>query len=174
MELKRLEPDDPRPPFSCGDPDIDEFFSADSRVGGQELLCVTYAFMNPETGEVVGFFSVSNDSIKKEDVPNSARKRWLRRVPHEKQYSSMPTAKIGRLGVSLVAQKSGVGTKILDFLKAWFTHENKTGCRFLVVDAYKKNEILNFYKKNGFEFLSSEDAGESTRIMYFDLKTFRP
>jgi hypothetical protein len=52
----------------------------------------------------------------------------------------MPAVKIGRLGVAHASQRDGTGTQVLDFLKMWFTVGNKTGCRFIVVDAY------NFFK----------------------------
>lgn len=74
------------------------------------------------------------------------------------------------------------GSQLLGFIKDWFRAEdNKTGCRFLVVDAYNLPQTLNFYTKNGFKFLHKDDAEEksyyhvcddfiSTRLMYFDLK----
>lgn len=37
------------------------------------------------------------------------------------------------------------------FIKDWFRHEdNKTGCRFIVVDAYNEDKVLTYYDKNGF------------------------
>lgn len=173
MKLKRFEPDDPRFPFCCGDNDIDEFFAVDSILGGKELMSVTYAFLHEDDDRVLGFFSVSNDAIKKEDCPRSAFERVANLVTREKRYSSMPATKIGRLGISQTEQRSGLGTAILDYLKAWFTIGNKTGCRFLIVDAYNQEIIQNFYKKNGFLFLTGTDENAITRIMYFDLKTFR-
>lgn len=85
----------------------------------------------------------------------------------------MPAAKIGRLGVSQELKRNGIGSQLLDFLKGWFTIGNKTGCRFLVVDAYNNETITGFYKKNGFKFLTSKDEEDNTRLMYFDLITFR-
>ncbi len=54
-------------------------------------------------------------------------------------------------------------------MKNWFTTNSKTGCRFLTVDAYNNPDTLNFYKKNDFEFFTSDDENDSTRAMYFDL-----
>ena len=65
-------------------------------------------------------------------------------------------------------------------IKSWFVVSNKTGCRFLIVDAYNDRNTLNYYESNLFstenqEYLSSfreeETQGESlkTRLMYFDL-----
>ncbi|VAW70858.1 hypothetical protein MNBD_GAMMA10-395, partial [hydrothermal vent metagenome] len=50
--------------------------------------------------------------------------------------------------------------------------DNKTGCRFIVVDAYNKPEVIRFYKRNGFDFLHNGDKKEDTRIMIFDLIFF--
>src|SRR5690606_7154883 len=114
-----------------------------------------------------------NDSIRKEDVPRrSELRRFFRFVPREKQYSSMPAAKIGRLGVAKRHQGNGHGREILDFLKISFTTENKTGCRFLVVDAYNKPDVIAFYQRKGFVVLTDEDEEEHTRVMYFDLMPF--
>ena len=70
----------------------------------------------------------------------------------------------------------------MSFIKSWFVEpNNKTGCRFVLVDAYNDEIPLKFYKKNGFtEIFSSEDEERSfleisgteklnTRLLYFDL-----
>ena len=45
--------------------------------------------------------------------------------------------------------------------------ENKTGCRFLTVDAYAA--AVPFYEKNWFIPLNNEDVDSATRLLYFDL-----
>jgi hypothetical protein len=66
----------------------------------------------------------------------------------------------------------GIGTYILNWLKTFFTTDNRTGCRFLTVDAYNQPRILKFYKTNEFDFLHEKDKEDRTRIMYYDLKRF--
>jgi hypothetical protein len=61
---------------------------------------------------------------------------------------------------------------MLDIIKMSFTTKNKTGCRYLLVDAYDQDWVTNFYQKNGFLFLTGNDEKEETRIMYFDLAIF--
>ncbi len=112
MELKRLDPGDPRPEFSCGDEDLDEFYAKDSVEGGKCLMCVTYALI--DDNEVVAFFSLSNDAIRKESFSRSAYERLLKMLPRPKRYRSIPAAKIGRLGTRSDIQSSGMGTKVLD------------------------------------------------------------
>ena len=169
MLLRRLEPGDARPEFCCGDSDLNEFYFKDSIEGAKELLSVTYVFCDEESGKVQAFFSVSNDSVARTLLSN----RFLRFIPRPKRYRSWPATKIGRFGICKDSQGKGIGSVVMNYLKVSFTHNNKTGCRFLVVDAYNKAPVVHFYQKNGFEFLPGDEAGD-TRLMYFDLKTFRP
>lgn len=177
MLLKRLDPLDPRQPFSCADADLDEFYLRDSIDGGHELMAVTYTMEDENSGEILAFFCVSNDAIKKELVQSTYR-RLTRALPQRKRYASMPAVKIGRLGVSSTSQGNGVGKMVLDFIKGWFTEGNKTGCRFITVDAYNTPQVISFYRRNGFDFLTEEKVDKfgnapKTRIMYFDLIKFR-
>lgn len=39
--------------------------------------------------------------------------------------------------------------QVIEYIASWFVHpDNKTGCRFIVVDAYNKENVLHFYEKN--------------------------
>ena len=68
----------------------------------------------------------------------------------------------------------------MDFIKAWFIDpHNKTGCRFIIVDAYNEEIPLSYYTKNGFQYMFSTEKQESeytnkgtsvklnTRLMFF-------
>lgn len=95
---------------------------------------------------------------------------------------SYPAVLIGRLGVAQSFEGKGVGKELMNFIKAWFIDgANKTGCRFVVVDAYNRPKILLYYQKNGYKPLfdseqeekeysaiQSEDQLE-TRLFFFDL-----
>ena len=80
---------------------------------------------------------------------------------------SYPAAKIGRLAVHTSTKGKNVGSTLLDFIKRYFTIDNKTGCRFITVDAYAA--AIPFYFRNGFVPLNEEDKDEPTRLLYFDL-----
>jgi len=167
--LVRLDTEDDRSAaFDCGDDDLNEFFFSDSRLANSELVAVTYAWI--DNGKTLAYFSVSNDAIKRELLTGSAFKRVTRHLDRDKRYSTLPAVKIGRLAVDKTAQTNGLGTKILDFIKYWFTSANKTGCRFVVVDAYNNPKTIRFYQKNGFQFLLDSDKTNKTRLMFFDLK----
>ena len=67
-------------------------------------------------------------------------------------------------------QGKNIGTHALNIAKKLFTTENRTGCRFLTVDAYNKQPVLKFYEKNGFSPFNEKDANKDTRSLFFDLK----
>ncbi|HDL01070.1 MAG TPA: GNAT family N-acetyltransferase [candidate division Zixibacteria bacterium] len=169
--LQRLESGDTRPSFDCGDSDLNEFFAVDSKIAGNELMSVTY--IAEIDRKAAAYFSLSNDAIKRELVPKSVLRRIFKKIPQPKRYKSMPAVKIGRLATCVEMQCKNIGTDILDYLKVWFTDGNKTGCRFIVVDAYNTSRAIKFYTDNGFDFLMLEDESDETRLMYFDLIKFR-
>lgn len=173
-------------PFSCGEEDLDEFFREDSFYYKEEMLGKTYCFVTttkPYT--IVSLFTLANDSIKTTHFEKSTTNRLNRSIPNQKRGRSYPATLIGRLGVNKQFQGRGwhIGTQVIDILKDWFRDEdNKTGCRFLVVDAYNTQGTLEFYKKNGFKFLHKDEQEEReynnftndeplhTRLMRYDLK----
>ncbi len=172
--------------FHCDDTDLDEFFSKDAFLYEDELLGKTYAWINSQQPQqIIALITLANDSIKAKQIASSARNRLQRYITNAKRGRSYPAVLIGRLGVASNYRGKGlnIGSQILGFLKDWFrSNDNKTGCRFLVVDAYNNPKTLHFYEKNGFKPLyKSEDEERdffglnandvlSTRFYYFDLK----
>lgn len=173
-------------PFSCEDCDLDEFFSKDALLYEKELLGKTYAWIDTASPtEIIGLITLANDSVKAKFIANSARNRLQRSITNAKRGLNYPAVLIGRLGVSSAYRGRGlnIGSQILDFIKGWFrTFDNKTGCRFIVVDAYNNDKTLHFYEKNGFKLLYKTEQEERdfleleneeplmTRFMFFDLK----
>jgi hypothetical protein len=156
--------------FDCGDTDLNDFIKNDALQYQSQLLTKTYLFSEKE--EVIAFFSVSNDSLKDNDF-----EKWnnlSRKVPNRKRRKDYPAVKIGRLGVNSKFKGKQLGTQILFFIKNWFTTENKTGCRFVLVDAYNSPEVIKFYEKNDFTLLTEKDQNKKTRLMYFDLIRMLP
>ena len=77
-----------------------------------------------------------------------------------------------RLATDKRYRGSGIGAMLVNMIIASYKNENRAGCRFITVDAYA--DALNFYFKQGFLPLSKEDEGADTRLLYFDLESFRP
>ena len=155
--------------FDCGDDDLNDFILHDALPYRRERLAVTYVFVEKyDRSSVAAFFCLSNDRISLTDFDNKSRyNRFSRRFNNSKRLRSYPAVKIGRLGVARAMKGMNVGSILLTFIKRYFAGDNKTGCRFITVDAYAA--AIPFYLKNGFVPLNEEDMGEATCLLYFDL-----
>ena len=174
------------PAFDCGDEDLNAFFHEDAFNYDAQLLGRSYCFLSALEGDIAAVFTLSNSAIRVAELPNNAKRRLVKLIPWVKQGRNYPAVLIGRLGVSRKYRNQKIGSQIIDFIKAWFlSGHNKTGCRFIVVDAYHKEDVLHFYSNanNKFSFLFKEESQEKlynsipadenlkTRQMYFDLAT---
>ena len=155
--------------FSCGDQDLDDFILNDAPLYSSALLAVTYVIERNTDKEVVAYFSLANDRIAIKDFPSNTEFNKFRkyRFVNDKRLTNYPSVKLCRFAISTSAKGQHLGSILLDFMKWYFVSDNKTGCRFLTVDAYRTAEP--FYQKNGFLYLSSEDTGKATRLMFYDL-----
>lgn len=178
-------------PFKCGetegDQDLEDFFHNTAMLYAKERLGKTYCFVNNdgEYAEIVAFFTVSNDSVKTSFIPKPSVNKVQRSIPGQKHLRTYPAVLLGRLGVNLKYQGPDffIGQQVINFIKTWFVEEdNKTGCRFLVVDAYNQSKVLNFYERNKFKYLYATEEQEReeqhfpvgvdsiyTRLMFLDL-----
>ena len=151
--------------FTCKDEDITEFFTHDYADYAYQLLGKSYCFVKPDTSEIVCAFTVANSSVKVDSLPS-----------------------VRQLAVSDLFSGQHIGDELLDFIKSWFIDPlNKTGCRYVIVDAVNHPKVFDYYQRNGFKFLFSSDEEEwvflhnkgqepttpvepmRTRLMYFDL-----
>lgn len=124
-------------------------------------------------------------------MPKSKRNKLNRKIPFSKQRSQYPAVLVAQLAIFDEFVGLHLGKEVLDMIKAWFIDPlNKTGCRYLVVDAVNTPKVLQFYRDNGFDFIFSSDEEEmqylsqavcaedgnifrETRLMVFDLITIR-
>lgn len=169
--------------FSCGDKDLDEFFTNDCFYFTKQLLGKTYCYrLNEDPSKVVCAFTLANAGIRVNDLPNSRKKKIETNIPHVKVMKDYPAVLVARLGVSKHFRSLHIGSDILSYIKLWFLDPyNKTGCRFMIVDAYNEPTTIAFYEQNGFNTVFSTEQQEkdyrhlesdiplSTRLMYYDL-----
>lgn len=149
--IKKLSPHENRKPFDCGDTDLNDFFLNDSAGHALQLLSVTYVL--EDNKETIAFFSVLNDRIQKDDRTKGAFRRIRKTLPPGKHYGSYPAVKVGRFGVDKSHQRLKTGTDVMNYIKILFVDkQQKTGCRFITVDAYNNDCVIMFYEKNGFKF----------------------
>ena len=137
----------------------------------EHKIAVNYACVDVEdASKVYAYCSLANDKVAITDFKDKAEFNRFRKkqgFPNEKRLKSYPAVKLCRLGVDESAKGCQIGTTVLNYIKALFVFDNKTGCRFLTVDAYLN--AVPFYEKNGFRFMNAEDDDPHTRLMYYDL-----
>lgn len=169
--------------FSCGDSDLDEFFTRDCFAYAKELLGKTYCYkLDEDSHKVVCAFTLANAGVRVSDLPNARKKKVESKIPHIKALKDYPAVLLARLGVSKDFRSLSIGSDVIEFVKLWFLDSyNKTGCRFLIVDAYNSPATLAFYEKNDFKMVFSSEQQEkdyrhldsgtalSTRLMFYDL-----
>ena len=174
--------------FTCKDEEITEFFTQDYADYAYQLLGKSYCFVKPNTSEIVCAFTVANSSVKVDSLPSNLRNKLNRKIPNAKRRPQYPAVLVGQLAVSDLFSGHHVGDELLDFIKSWFIDPlNKTGCRYVIVDAVNHPKVFEYYQRNGFKFLFSSDGEEwtflhnkgiepttpiepmKTRLMYFDL-----
>lgn len=185
-------------PFTCGESedeqDLNEFFAQDAIPFQNRLLGKTYVLTLKQTDEekqsnkpkrIVTFFTLANDSIRLTNKMNEEyRELFLDDTDlRDKTIKRFPGVLLGRLGTNQAFLGQGYGTAVMNFIKSMFTTNNRTGCRFIIVDALNNERTINYYKEhNGFQFLIEDERLEAkyigigvgrlplnTRLMYFDL-----
>ncbi|MDL2207854.1 GNAT family N-acetyltransferase [Desulfovibrio sp. OttesenSCG-928-F20] len=159
--------------FTClapndADRDLDNFIHHDAQQHYADRIAVTYALTRDDHPVTpFGFATLQNDAIvidRESPLPEVA----------EYHYPAFPAVKIGRLGISLDMQGAGLGTVLLQLIKRLMCTANRTGCRFITVDARRdktnKIDTIPFYEKNGFTLLPCRKKTSRYIPMYFDLE----
>lgn len=167
--VRRLNIGDVISSFDCNDEDLNDFLLNEANLYRNALLSVTYVVETKDTHSVLAYFSLSNDKVSVSDFENKTEFNRFRKhkFVNEKRLRSYPAIKIGRLAISKSAQHQSIGTYLLEFIEDYFIIDNKSGCRFVTVDAYMN--AIPFYIKNNYQFLNNDDEDKRTRVMYFDL-----
>lgn len=170
--IRRLDETEYVNVFDCGDNDLNDFIINEAAPFRKALLAVTYVLAERENPDnVIAFCSLANDRVSLSDFETKTdfnRFRREKKFPQSKRLKSYPAVKLCRLAVDKTAKGLSAGSLLIDFIKTYFISDNKTGCRFVTVDAYLA--AIPFYQKHGFTQLNTDDEGSSfTRLLYFDL-----
>lgn len=186
-------------PFSCGstedERDLNEFLNNDALLYQKKLIGKTYVFTRKQSAaepmhpkQIVTFFTLANDSIRLTNkMTETIRQQFLEDTDlRDKDTKRFPGVLLGRLGTNERFSGQGYGSAVMEFIKTMFITQNKTGCRFIIVDALNNERTIKYYKHNGFQFLIDDETQEAkyvgiglshlplnTRLMYFDLLTLQ-
>lgn len=174
--------------FDCGAEDLNDFFANDAIAYERDLMGKTYCWLdNEDNTKIVAMITLANAGIQTTHLQNNPKRHLNKAISYNKQGRTYPAVLIGRLGVDIDYQSSiyRLGAQIMRFVKEWFTTEdNKTGCRFILVDAANNPHTLKYYERNGFRplfpriedeknfYSIPQDNELRTRMYYFDLLEF--
>lgn len=158
--------------FSCThDKDIENFFKNDFENYNNQLLGKSYGFVKANTSlELVAAFTVSNSMLPVSSLPKNIKNKINRPIPNIKRNSQYPAVLVGQLAVFDSFAGKHIGDEILSFIKGWFIDPlNKTGCRYIIVDASNHQKVIDFYQRNGFKFIF-ENIADEIEYMKLDLE----
>lgn len=170
--LQKVPPSLKLSDFDCGDESMNRYFRKYSVKYRNALLAQSYSFHPEESDPLIPIFLVDfcNDNIRREVIFN------FRSIIHhdKRRLKTYPAVKIARLGLAKEYRGNHFGDILLNAVKSFFLTNNRTGCRFITVDAYRRME--HFYLRNGFVRTlddSNNDNDHDTISMFFDLLPLR-
>lgn len=149
--------------YTCEkDKDIEDFFKSEYKDYNAQLLGKSYCFVTKDGNpRIACAFSLANSSLRVDRLSSKRRNRLNRDIPNTKRRSQYPAVLIGQLAVMDGFHGMDLGRKVLDFIKSWFIDPyNKTGCRYIIVDAVNTEKVLQFYENNGFKYIFASDEEE--------------
>ena len=186
-------------PYTCSkNADIDSFFHDNTpdnyRDYRLEMMGTTHCFFTDEKDnmirpKMVCAFSLSNSSLRTDILPNNRRNRLNRSIPNAKRRFQYPAILIGELcvfdGFGHKTFGYNIADEMMNLIKTIaIDPDNNSSSRYLIVDALNSPDVIEYYKRNSFEFLFASDdeelehlrSGHSsdvqdcrTRLMFFDL-----
>ena len=150
VEIRRLDRDDDRSSFSCGDAALDRFFQHYSGQNQFKLhLAVTW--VAGRGSDLLGFATVAGGSIERKSVPDPGLRKRFPDYP-------LPVLRLARLGVDRRAQGLGLGRALVrHVLQLALAQRDVVGCVGVVTDA--KADAVGFYEGLGFVRLDGVREG---------------
>lgn len=145
--------------FSCGEQSLDDWLK--DQALKSERMGSARTFVVCSDSKVIGYYCLSSASASREDLPRSQRHGRPR---------SLPCILLGRLGVHIDYQRSGLGQSLVKdaFQKCCFT-SNCVGVMLILVDALNDKARSWWMIRYGFKILSKEDPYR----LYLPMETVR-
>ena|ERR1700733_13652668 len=147
--------------FDCGHPSLDNYLKTQAGQDVKRGLSVCYVLTGQPDKTIVGYYTLSSNSVKLEDLPEELR----RKLPPS--YKSIPTALLGRLAVNKKYQGQKLGLYLLiDALNRCADLSENIGTLAVLVDPID-DKAVSFYRNYGFIDLINSNA------MFITIKTIR-
>lgn len=162
IRIEPLGPQHDRAAFVCSKLHLTQYFTGDpaaKRTLDQDLkygLARPFVLVEETSKEMLGYFTLCNQSIPKESLP--------KKVAAKLGYRDVLTILLGRMAVSERLAGQGLGTKLLlaALLQAYKISDGGKGCYAVVLDAGEES-LLHWYGKRG--FTPAPTAQQSRRMV---------
>ena len=170
FETEPLSASDVESDFSCGQPQLDDYFKRHALSNDWRGIGKTFVLHAKETDpkdlpHVLGFYSLSMAELATKlpsRLPRALRK-GLPKYP-------LPVALIGRLAVDHRAQRHGLGERLLgDALARVHAAATLLGCFGVIVDA-KDREAVAFYETK-YGFVPLDPGGSVPQRLFLPMAT---
>lgn len=147
--------------FDCGNELLNNYLKMQAGQDIRRKLCACFVLPDKETNNIIGFYTLSNNSIPLSSFSKDIQKT----LPHT--YSSIPATLLGRLAIDKKFQNKGIGKILLiDALKRSYEASKEIGSFAVVVDPIDK-QAEEFYSKYG--FIQIPDSGK----MFIAIQTLK-
>jgi GNAT superfamily N-acetyltransferase len=142
IEIEPLGKHHDRAKFSCGQPDLDDWFRLRASQDEKRNVARVFVAVDSELG-VVGFYSLSSLSLSLEHLPQEIAHKLPR-------YDAIPAALIGRLARDRRVRGQGVGELLLADAILRILGVGRSIAVFAIVVDAKDERAVEFYQSFGF------------------------
>jgi GNAT superfamily N-acetyltransferase len=160
-KIEELNRSHNRDEFNCGYDSLNNYIKKQANQDIKRNLAACYVLFQPESKIVIGYYTLSANSIDRNILPLNLSKR----LPLS--YSQLPSVLLGRLAVSRNYKGNGFGKILLiDAFIRCFDLSERLGIMSVIVDPIDE-EAKIFYTKFGFILLPGSGK------MFIPIKTIK-
>lgn len=159
MKIHKYERKYKRDKFDCGKEPLNNYIQRNATKDVKNGTCTCFIIKNDKE-EVIGYYTLSTESIPLEDAPPEFRKKI--------KYQYVPVILLGRLAIDKNHFGKGFGKLLLvnSLKRSLDVATNHVGAVAVIVDPIDE-EAQEYYLKYGFTLL--QDSGR----MFMSMKTIR-
>ena len=138
--------------FSCGKESLDNYIIKQARQDMKRRLAVVFVAAEADTNQVKGFYTLSNDAVSREMVPQAIQKKM------PPSYANLPVTLLGRLAVDqqFQGQRLGEGLLLDALRRSYDISKTEIGSMAVTVDPIDE-QAIEFYA--GYGFILIPDRG---------------
>jgi hypothetical protein len=161
LKITRLENYHEKKSFSCGYSMLDNYIQKQAKQDIKKDLSACYVLEDVQSHLVIGYYTLSSNSISRDDFPLDIIKKLPR------SYKNLPTILLGRLAIDYNHKGKRYGELILmDALNRCVEISKTLGTLAVVVDPID-SKAEDFYYKYGFILIPG------TGRMFIPIKTIK-